>query len=214
MEQPNTEPQRFWAILPVRDHRAFALEQAMVPITVLISRFPPVRKLCLALLALAWLPQAVAQERIYRCGNEYTNSPTPDQRKDCRLLEGGNITVVQGTKVQSGGGAKPAPAPSTGTGAPASSADQPRVDPAQQRARDSDARLILEAELKRAEAKLAELQREYQGGEVERRGDEVRNHGRYTTRVAELKASVARAESDVAGIKRELARAAPVAAVR
>jgi seryl-tRNA synthetase len=76
----------------------------------------------------------------------------------------------------------------------------------EQRARDSDARLILQSELKKAQARQEELQREYNNGEPEKRGDESRNHQKYLDRVAELKASLARNESDVAGIRRELDR--------
>jgi molecular chaperone GrpE (heat shock protein) len=81
------------------------------------------------------------------------------------------------------------------------------VDPAQQKARDSDARAILEAELRRAEARLADLQREYNNGQPEKRGDELRNVPRYQERVADLKAGIARAEADITGIRRELQRA-------
>ena len=81
-----------------------------------------------------------------------------------------------------------------------------RIDPAGQRVRDSDARLILDAELKKAEARQQELLGEYNSGEPEKRGDESRNHQKYLDRVAELKASLARNEGDMAGIRRELAR--------
>ena len=81
-----------------------------------------------------------------------------------------------------------------------------RVDAGEQRARDSDARQILNAELKKAEARQIELQREYNKGEPERRGDETRNYQKYLDRVAEIKASLARNESDMASIRRELAR--------
>jgi hypothetical protein len=38
-------------------------------------------------------------------------------------------------------------------------------------------------------------------------GPEHRNHQKYLDRVAELKASIARNENDIAGIQRELTRA-------
>lgn len=75
-----------------------------------------------------------------------------------------------------------------------------------QRARDSDARAILETELRKAEARHAELVKEYNGGQPERNALDLRNPQRYMERTAELKASVARSESDIAGIKRELSR--------
>ena len=156
----------------------------------------------LPILALGCLPVPVqAQNQIYRCGTEYTNNPTPEQKKSCKSLDGGNITVIPATKAKgNGGGSKPAAA------APVAS-DQAKVDPSVQKTRDSDARAILEAEQRRAEQRLTELQREYNGGQPERQGEEVRNQQRYSERVAALKDSLARAEADLADIRRELLRA-------
>lgn len=83
-----------------------------------------------------------------------------------------------------------------------------KVDPSQQRARDGDARRILESELKKEEDKLAQLQKDYNNGEPERRGDE-RNYQKYQDRVAEMKAAIARKESDIAAIKREIGKLPP-----
>jgi chromosome segregation ATPase len=80
-----------------------------------------------------------------------------------------------------------------------------KVDPADQKARDSDAKQILEGELRKEEEKLAALQKEYNNGEPERRGDE-RNYAKYQERVADLKASIARKEADIAALKRELSK--------
>lgn len=155
-----------------------------------------------AVACLVWsaVTPAVAQDRIYRCGNEYTNNPTPAQKRDCKQIEGGNVTVVPAPRAVAPQGGRAA-------GGATASADQPRVDPAQQKARDSDARAILEAELRRAEARLADLQREYNNGQPEKRGEELRNVARYQERVADLKAGIARAEADITGIRRELQRA-------
>ena len=54
--------------------------------------------------------------------------------------------------------------------------------------------------------KSSELLRDYNNGEPERRSDETRNYQKYLDRVAELKASLARNESDIVSIRRELAR--------
>jgi len=146
------------------------------------------------LLMLALCACAHAQDRIYRCGNAYTNTVNQDQAKNCKLVEGGNITVVQGTRP-----AKVTP--------PASAASAgPRVSAAEQKSRDADARLILQSELKKAEERQQELLREYNNGTPEKRGDEARNPQRYLDRVAELKANLARNESDMVGIRRELER--------
>lgn len=153
--------------------------------------------LLILLLTAGAIFSVAAQERIYRCGNEYTNTVTEAQAKTCKLISGGNVTVVQGHKSAGGsGGVKVAAAPSTA----------PRIDGAEQRSKDSDARLILAAELKKAEARQIELQKEYNNGEPEKLGPEARNHQKYLERVAELKAAMARNESDIAGIRRELGR--------
>ena len=155
----------------------------------------------------AALPVA-AQERIYRCGNEYTNQIKG--RSGCKAVEGGNVTVVRGTApaatqsapvVRSSSSSSDAPAAPRVASVPAA----PRIDTPDQRARDSDAKAILEQELRRAESRQAELKKEYNNGEPERQGNE-RNYQKYLDRVAEMKASIARNQSDIDGIKRELGR--------
>jgi hypothetical protein len=136
---------------------------------------------------------------IYRCaGNVYTNNAVEARAKGCKPMEGGNITVVEGTRVNTNAAVRVAAAPQSPTAQ--------RVDADGQRARDADARAILESELKKAEARQLELVKEYNNGEPEKLGPEHRNHQKYLDRVAELKASIARNETDIAGIKRELSR--------
>jgi hypothetical protein len=102
-------------------------------------------------------------------------------------------------------GSRPRPAAAAAVPPRDGAAPGERVSLAEQRARDSDARRILEGELKREEERLTELQKEYNGGEPERRGDE-RNYQKYLDRVAELKAGIARKEADIAAIRRELSK--------
>lgn len=157
------------------------------------------------ILTAASAPAAWAQDRIYRCGNEYTNNATQAKERGCKLVEGGNVTVVQGSR-PAAAAAAPA-AGGAGAAAPATSpTNAPRVSNNDQKARDADARAILESELRKAEARHAELAKEYNNGAPERNALDLRNPQRYMERTAELKASVARSESDIAGIKRELAR--------
>lgn len=141
-----------------------------------------------------------AWAEVYRCGNEYTNSirdAREAQQRGCKLVEGGNVTVIEGTKPRGTAGAAPVRAPAaTAT---------PRDDPAQ-RNRDAEARRILEAELKKVETRQAELLKEYNNGEPEKIGIESRNYQRYLDRVAEMKAAIARNDNDIAGIKREISR--------
>jgi len=147
-------------------------------------------------------------QQIYRCAGvggaapEYINNAKEAQTRNCQTVSGGNVTVVQGTPVPKAP-ARAASGPSAGNPSPGS----PRGDGGpEQRARDSDSRLILEAELKKSESRLAELQKEYNNGEPEKQGIEARNYQRYLDRVAELKASIARSQSDIAGLKREISR--------
>jgi len=157
-------------------------------------------------LLLAGLGNTAWAQQVYRCAGqggstpEYINNPKEAQTRSCKLVSGGNVTVVASTPVPAA--AKPAVRVATASG--------PRSDGSpEHRARDSDSRAILEAELKKAEAKLAEQQKEYNNGEPEKQGIEGRNHQRYLDRVAELKDSIARNQSDIAGLKRELSRLPP-----
>ena len=155
------------------------------------------------LVAIVLASHSFAQDRIYRCGNEYTNTVSEAQAHNCKLVSGGNVTVVQAHRPSAP--AKPASANPPGAGGG-------RVDSADQRAKDSDTRLILESELKKAEARQAELLKEYNNGEPEKLGPEHRNQQKYLDRIAELKASIARNESDIAGIRREMGRVPAAAA--
>ncbi|HET8747227.1 MAG TPA: hypothetical protein VFM98_16635 [Ramlibacter sp.] len=162
------------------------------------------------LAALAFAADAGAQSKIWRCGNTYTNDEAVARTQNCKLVEGGNVTVVQGTRVNGG-----AVAPTRGRSDSVATAPQsagPRVDSGEQKARDNEARAILEAELKKAEARQSELLQEWNNGEPEKLGPEHRNHQKYLDRVAELKAALERNEKDIAGLKRELGRASNGAA--
>jgi hypothetical protein len=149
--------------------------------------------------------QTGAPAAVYRCPGPpvlYTDTLTPQEARErgCRTIEGTPITVIQGRT--------PTPRPASGPATAGTAAPRPpeaRVDPGAQRARDTDSRRILEGELRREEERLAELRREYNNGEPERQGNE-RNYQKYLDRVADLKSGIARKESDIAAIKRELAK--------
>ena len=155
---------------------------------------------CSLLLALA---SGTASADVYRCvgadgkSTEYINNVKDAQTRGCKTMQGGNVTVVQSTPVQKSPVRVAASGQSSG-GRTDGSPDQ--------KARDSDSRSILESELKKAEAKLAEQQKEYNNGEPEKQGIEGRNYQRYLDRIAELKDGIARNQSDIAGLKREISR--------
>jgi hypothetical protein len=168
----------------------------------------------LAVGVLAMGTLSVQAQTIYRCPSKdgitpYTNDKVEADRHGCTPMTGGNVTVVQGTRVFNN--ASPAVVAASGAkDAPVRVANAPqagsRIDGAEQRSRDSDSKAIFESELRKAEAKQAELLKEYNHGEPEKRGGEAQNHQKYLDRVAEMKASIARNDSDIASIKRELGR--------
>jgi hypothetical protein len=131
---------------------------------------------------------------MYRCpGNEYNNTLSAKEAKDkgCKTIEGAPITVIQSTR----------PRATPSVAGPAGS----KVDPADQRARDADARRILEGELRREEDRLVSMKSEFNNGEPERQGNE-KNYQKYLDRVNDMKAAIARKESDIAALKREIAK--------
>lgn len=165
----------------------------------------------LATLLIAAVPVALTVARaqggtVYRCPNNvYTSEISDKEAKErgCRTIEGAPITIVSPPKrapVQSSNGPRPEGA---------------KVDAKEQRARDSDARAILEAELRREEEALAALQKEFNNGEPERQGNE-RNYQRYLDRVEEMRGAIARKQADIAALRRELSKlsAAPTGATR
>jgi hypothetical protein len=132
----------------------------------------------------------------YRCpNNDYKNtiSAKEAEKLGCKKLEGAPVTVIQMTKPRPSGTSVPS---ASGSGAA-------RVDPTAQRARDSDARRILETELRNEEDRLAEMKKEFNNGQPERQGNE-KNYQSYVDRVGQLSAAIARKEADIAAIRREI----------
>jgi hypothetical protein len=162
---------------------------------------------CAVMLGLVvWAGQSAAQGTVFRCkGNEYVASVKDSKNGDCKLMEGGNVTVVQGTRVNLPA-SEPVKVASIAPKTTSSSSGPKTESSTEQRSRDSDSRAILESELKRSEAKQAELLKEYNNGEPDRNALDIKNPQRYVDRIAELKANIARNDSDIAGIKRELGR--------
>ena len=151
-----------------------------------------------------------AQEarQVYRCPGPpvlYTDtlSVAEARERGCRIIEGTPVTVIQAPRPRAAATAAPVVA-----SASVPRAGDTRVDPTAQRARDSDARRILNDELRREEERLAVSRLEFNNGEPERRGDE-RNFQRYQDRVAEMRAGISRKEADIAAIRRELVKLPP-----
>ena len=139
---------------------------------------------------------------LYRCpGNDYRNtiSAREAEKLGCRKVEGAPVTVIQSTRPRT----TPAPVG-------AATASGVRVDPVAQRQRDSDARRILENELRAEETKLAAMEKEFNGGQPERLGDE-KNYQKYLDRVAEMRSAIERKQIDIAALRREIQKLPPPA---
>jgi hypothetical protein len=181
------------------------------------------------------LSAGAVHAQIYRCESangvvEYSNSPSSAQSgRTCRAVDLQPITTIPAPKLppakpaagtgaagastgaasagsgaSGGASATSSPAAANAPRAQPSPEGFPRVDTSTQRARDNDRRRILEEEMRKEEGKLAEIRKEYNNGEPDRLGSE-RNYQRYLDRVQRLKDDIARSETNIATIKKELA---------
>ena len=147
-----------------------------------------------------------------RRGRLERDVPLPGQRlQEHDLGQGGGEARLQADRGRAGHGdpddASRAPSHGGGAGGQRRLGGA-RVDPVAQRARDSDARRILEGELRAEEEKLAAMQKEFNNGQPERQGDE-KNFQKYLDRVAEMRAAIARKQIDIAALRRELQKLPP-----
>lgn len=146
------------------------------------------------LLLLVLSGQVDAQSEIYACvdKNGRTEYKNTGDLKGCKRLDLPSMSTIPVPK-------RPVQTASSRS----SSSDFPKIDSAAQKARDTDRRQILVDEMKTEERKLAELQKEFNNGEPERRGDE-RNYAKYQERVASLKDSITRTEKNIEALRREI----------
>ena len=138
---------------------------------------------------------ASADNDVYVCVGEngvkeYKNTGIT---KGCKRVDLPGITTIPGLGVQRPAAASSGPRP----------ADFPKVDSDTQKTRDNDRRQILQDEMRAEEQKLANLKRDYKGGEPERRSDE-RNFSSYQERVGAMKDDIARTEKNIEALKREI----------
>lgn len=159
----------------------------------------PLKRFLRPVLPLAFacaLGPVFAQDTIYRCGNEYTNDVSDAKAKGCKVVVGGNVTVIQAPKA----------AVNPTRSNTSINVGVQRVESFEQRQRDADAKAILEAELRKGEQRLEQLRREYNDGQPEKMATETKNYQKYLDRVTDLRTQIVRAENDIASVKRELAR--------
>ncbi|MBI1889380.1 MAG: DUF4124 domain-containing protein [Burkholderiales bacterium] len=142
---------------------------------------------------------AHAQTDVYVCtderGNKEYKNTAAGSTKGCKRVELPGITTVPAPK-------RPVVA-QTASKSASTPADFPKADGSAQKARDNDRRQILLDELKNEEQKLSVLQKEFNGGEPERRGDE-KNFAKYQERVGLMKEDMSRTEKNIEALKREI----------
>ena len=145
------------------------------------GRLRPSFFFCCAVLA----GSVLAQQPVYRCGQEYTNAPLDAAR--CERLASQTVTVIPGTRVQASGLA-PATLP----------AGQPAVrsEAAGQKQRDEMARAIVAAELDKARLRHAALLQDLHQAPGKPESDP-------------RQAAVARSQRDIDSLQRELERRPP-----
>lgn len=142
-----------------------------------------------------------SQERIFRCGNLYTNADKSGEA-GCEPVAVDRISVVQSQPASTHITDKHSASADLGK----SSRSTVRVSSLEQRQKDTESRQILETEWRKTKSRLQDLIKEYNNGEPERLGAEHSNPQKYLERVAALKSSITRTEADLSGIRRELAR--------
>ena len=130
---------------------------------------------------------ALAQQPVFRCGQEYTNAPVDPT--GCERLAGQAVTVIPGTRVQVG------TTPAVSEASP-SSPSVAKVESASQKQRDDMARAIVSAELDKARQRHAELQLQYR--KAQQPTDSAAQ--------SQLKAAIDRTQRDIDSLQRELDR--------
>ena len=149
---------------------------------------------------------AQAHGQLYVCADAQGHKTYTGKRAGahCQLLDlpGAMTEPPRKTAPLAGAPARPATQAAV-TAAPAAGAF-PKVDGAEQRARDLDRRQILQDELRSEEQKLAAQRLEFNQGQPERQGNE-RNYAKYQERAAQLKENLNRTQQNVEALKREIA---------
>ena len=142
---------------------------------------------------------AHAQADVFLCVDEHGKKEYKNTgaTKGCKKVDLPGINIIP-TPVATPSGKK-----SNGENT-ASPSNFPKVDENTQKARDADRRQILLDELKAEELKLANLRKEFNNGEPERRGDE-KNYAKFQERTTMMKEDISRTEKNIEALKREIA---------
>ncbi len=132
----------------------------------------------LTTLALSHAGSGLAQDAVYRCGNEYTNDASSAKRADCKRVAGGASVTIPSNKRA------------------VAVTQTPRTLSIAQQQRDSDAKAVIASELKKSEAQRIDLGKQY----------EQLSSSQDLERKLALKQQLARLDADIMSLKRELKR--------
>ena len=156
----------------------------------------------LLLMALPWFAGlALADQAVYKCGQEITNQPNDPSQ--CQKLLISNPTQIEGTRVQNGQSPKPVSAVS---GTAVERISIPPTKPQDALQRNVQARTVLEDEWQKLSAKQAEMVRVFNGGQPALQEGESLQNPQYKRRVAEMQIQIERMARDLMALKRELSR--------
>jgi hypothetical protein len=154
------------------------------------------------LMALPWFAGlALADQAVYKCGQEITNQPNDPSQ--CQKLLISNPTQIEGTSVQNGQSPKPVSAVS---GTAAERISIPPTKPQDALQRNVQARTVLEDEWQKLSAKHAEMVRVFNGGQPALQEGESLQNPQYKRRVADMQIQIERMARDLMALKRELSR--------
>jgi len=144
---------------------------------------------------------ALADQAVYKCGQEITNQPNDPSQ--CQKLLISNPTQIEGTRVQNGQSPKPVSAVS---GPAAERISIPPKNPQDALQRNVQARTVLEDEWQKLSAKHAEMVRVFNGGQPALQEGESLQNPQYKRRVADMQIQIERMARDLMALKRELSR--------
>ncbi len=144
---------------------------------------------------------ALADQAVYKCGQEITNQPNDPSQ--CQKLLISNPTQIEGTRVQNGQSPKPV---SVVSGTAAERISIPPNNPQDALQRNVQARTVLEDEWQKLSAKHAEMVRFFNGGQPALQEGESLQNPQYKRRVADMQIQIERMARDLMALKRELSR--------
>jgi len=144
---------------------------------------------------------ALADQAVYKCGQEITNQPNDPSQ--CQKLLISNPTQIEGTRIQNGQSPKPVSAVS---GIAAERISIPPNNPQDALQRNVQARTVLEDEWQKLSAKHAEMVRVFNGGQPALQEGESLQNPQYKRRVADMQIQIERMARDLMALKRELSR--------